>query len=123
MANFVPRSIVKSAIRTLITEIPTLAAFSGVVDGILTNNPNGQVSRRERRALQHLDQPHGGLDLRLHGRRDPYDRRGLGRRGPGARVGAHLSHLIGISISAGGSGAARRLSRVVGWGPAWPPVF
>ena len=41
MANFVPRSIVKSAIRTLITEIPTLAAFSGVVDGILTNNPFG----------------------------------------------------------------------------------
>ena len=39
MANFTPRSFVKSAVRTLPTEIPTLAAFSEVVDEILTTNP------------------------------------------------------------------------------------
>ena len=41
MANFVSRSVVKSAVRTLTTPIPTLAAFSEVVDDILTNNPFG----------------------------------------------------------------------------------
>ncbi len=39
MANFTPRSVVKSAVRTLPTEIPTLAAFTEVVDDILTTNP------------------------------------------------------------------------------------
>ena len=41
MANFTPRSVVKSAVRTLPTEIPTLAAFTEVVDDILTTNPFG----------------------------------------------------------------------------------
>ena len=41
MANFTPRSVVKSAVRTLPTEIPTLAAFTEVVDDILTSNPFG----------------------------------------------------------------------------------
>ena len=41
MANFVSRSVVKSAVRTLTAPIPTLAAFSEVVDDILTNNPFG----------------------------------------------------------------------------------
>jgi hypothetical protein len=41
MANFTPKSVVKSAVRTLTTPIATLAAFSEVVDDILTNNPLG----------------------------------------------------------------------------------
>jgi hypothetical protein len=41
MANFTPRSVVKSAVRTLTTPIANLAAFSEVVDDILTNNPFG----------------------------------------------------------------------------------
>ena len=41
MANFVSISVVKSAVRTLPTEIPTLAAFTEVVDDILTTNPFG----------------------------------------------------------------------------------
>ncbi len=41
MANFTPKSVVKSAVRTLSTPIATLAAFSEVVDDILTNNPFG----------------------------------------------------------------------------------
>ena len=41
MANFVSRSVVKSAVRTLTTPVPTLAAFSEVVDDVLTNNPFG----------------------------------------------------------------------------------
>ena len=41
MANFTPRSVVKSAVRTLPTEIPTLAAFTEIVDDILTTNPFG----------------------------------------------------------------------------------
>ena len=39
MADFTPRSVVKSAVRTLTTPIPTLAAFSALVDDIITTNP------------------------------------------------------------------------------------
>ena len=39
MTDFTPKSIVKSAVRTLPTEIPTLAAFTEAVDDILTTNP------------------------------------------------------------------------------------
>ena len=39
LANFVSISVVKSAVRTLTTEIPTFAAFSEVVDDIMTTNP------------------------------------------------------------------------------------
>ncbi len=41
MADFVSRSVVKSAVRTLATPIATLAAFEEVVDDILTSNPFG----------------------------------------------------------------------------------
>ncbi len=41
MANFVSGSVVKSAVRRLTAPIPTPAAFSEVVDDILTNNPFG----------------------------------------------------------------------------------
>ena len=41
MVDFTPRSVVKSAVRTLPTEIATLAAFTEVVDDILTTNPFG----------------------------------------------------------------------------------
>ena len=41
MANFVPRSVIKSAVRTLATPIASVAAFTEVVDDILTTNPFG----------------------------------------------------------------------------------
>ncbi|HIH04563.1 MAG TPA: hypothetical protein HA263_12230 [Methanoregulaceae archaeon] len=41
MANFTPKSIVKSAVRTLTNPIATLADFTEVVDDIITNNPFG----------------------------------------------------------------------------------
>ncbi|MEN6342805.1 MAG: hypothetical protein ABFC89_09630 [Methanospirillum sp.] len=41
MANFTPKSIVKSAVRTLTNPIATLANFTEVVDDIITNNPFG----------------------------------------------------------------------------------
>ncbi|HIH02991.1 MAG TPA: hypothetical protein HA263_03760, partial [Methanoregulaceae archaeon] len=44
MANFVSRSVVKSAVRTLTNPIADLAAFTEVVDDILTNNPFGCTS-------------------------------------------------------------------------------
>ena len=39
MANFTPKTVVKSAVRTLTAPITDLTAFSEVVDDILTNNP------------------------------------------------------------------------------------
>lgn len=44
MANFTPRSVVKSAVRTLTTPIADLTAFTAVVDDIVTNNPWGCTS-------------------------------------------------------------------------------
>ena len=41
MANFVPRSVIKSAVRTLATPIASVAAFTEVVDDVLTTNPFG----------------------------------------------------------------------------------
>ena len=39
MANFTPRSVVKSAVRKLTAEIESLVAFTDIVDDILTTNP------------------------------------------------------------------------------------
>jgi hypothetical protein len=41
MANFTPKSVVKSAVRTLTTPIASLTAFSEVVDDIIATNPFG----------------------------------------------------------------------------------
>ena len=39
MGDFVPRSIVKSAVRVLATPIEDIATFNSIVAGVITNNP------------------------------------------------------------------------------------
>ena len=44
MGDFTPRSVIKSAVRTLATPIEDVAAFATIVNGVVTNNPFGCTS-------------------------------------------------------------------------------